>query len=36
MDGGDDEYVSWMGEIKIRRKIAGELSKLKETEYVTQ
>lgn len=36
MDGGDDEYVSWMGEIKIRRKIEGELSKLKETEYVAQ
>jgi len=36
LDGGDDEYVSWMGEIKIRRKIAGELNKLRETEYVTQ
>jgi len=36
MDGGDDEYVSRMGEIKIRRKIAGELGRLKETEYVTQ
>jgi len=36
LDGGDDEYVSWMGEIKIRRKIAEELSQLKEAEYVTQ
>jgi len=36
LDGEDDEYVSWMGEIKIRRKIAGELNRLKETEYVTQ
>lgn len=36
LDGGDDEYVSWMGEIKIRRKIAAELSQLKEAEYVTQ
>ena len=36
LDGGDDEYVSWMGEIKIRRRIAGELEMLKETEYVTQ
>ncbi len=36
LDGGDDEYVSWMGEIKIRKKIAGELSELKEAEYVTQ
>ncbi|QTA85776.1 hypothetical protein [Desulfonema magnum] len=36
LDGGDDEYVSWMGEIKIRRKIAEELNTLKEAEYVTQ
>jgi hypothetical protein len=36
LDCGDDEYVSWMGEIKIRQKIAEELNRLKETEYVTQ
>ncbi len=36
LDGGDDEYVSWMGEIKIRQKISGELTRLRETEYVTQ
>ncbi|OQY54680.1 MAG: hypothetical protein B6245_20910 [Desulfobacteraceae bacterium 4572_88] len=36
LDGGDDEYVSWMGEIRIRLKIAEELERLKETEYVTQ
>jgi len=36
MDGGDDEYVSWMGEIRIREKIAEELGKLRETEYVTR
>jgi len=37
LDGGDDdEYISWMGELKIRRKIADELQKLKEAEYVTQ
>ena len=36
LDGGDDEYISWMGELKIRRKIADELRKLKEAEYVTQ
>ena len=35
MEGGDDEYISWTGEIKIREKIADELSKLKETEYVS-
>ncbi len=36
MDGGDDEYISWMGEIKIREKINEELNKLKEIEYVTE
>ncbi len=36
LDGGDDEYISWMGELKIRRKIAGELRKLREAKYVTQ
>ena len=36
LEGGDDEYVSWMGEIKIRRKISGELTNLKDAEYVTQ
>ncbi len=36
MDGGDDEYISWMGEIKIREKINEDLNKLKEIEYVTE
>lgn len=36
LDGGDDEYISWMGELKIRRKIASELQNLKGTEYVAQ
>ena len=36
LDGGDDEYISWMGELKIRRKIASELRKLREAEYVAQ
>ena len=36
LDGGDDEYISWMGELKIRRKIASELRRLREAEYVTQ
>ncbi len=36
LESGDEEYISWMGEIKIRRKIAEELKMLKETEYVTQ
>ncbi len=29
LDGGDDEYVSWLGEVKIRQKIAEELSRLR-------
>lgn len=33
---GDDEYISWMGEIKIREKINEELNTLKEIEYVTE
>ncbi|MCP4107370.1 MAG: hypothetical protein GY749_17805 [Desulfobacteraceae bacterium] len=36
LDGGDDEYISWMGEIKIKEKINEELNKLKEIEYVTE
>ncbi len=36
LDGGDDEYISWMGELKIKQKIAGELHRLREAEYVTQ
>ena len=35
LDGGDDEYISWMGEIKIKEKIAEELNELKNIEYVT-
>ncbi len=29
LDGGDDEYVSWLGEVKIRQKIAEELGRLR-------
>ncbi len=37
LDGDDDdEYISWMGELKIRRKIASELRKLREVEYIAQ
>ncbi len=36
MEGGDDEYISWMGEIKIREKLNEELDKLKQIEYVAE
>ena len=36
LDGGDDEYISWMGEIKIKEKVFEELNKLKKIEYVTK
>lgn len=31
---GDQEYIEWAGELKIREKIAEDLGKLKEIEYV--
>ncbi len=30
--GGDDEYVTWMGEIKLHEKIQAELNQLKAIE----
>lgn len=36
LDGGDDEYVSWMGEIHLRQAIREELHLLNNIEYVTQ
>jgi hypothetical protein len=32
---GDQEYIEWAGELKIREKITEDLRKLKEIEYVT-
>lgn len=32
---GDQEYIEWAGELKIREKITENLRKLKEIEYVT-
>ena len=32
--GGDDEYIRWVGELKIRDRILEDLKKLKEIEYV--
>ncbi|MCF6158713.1 MAG: hypothetical protein E3K32_09110 [wastewater metagenome] len=34
LQGGDDEYIRWTGELKIRDKILDELKKLKDIEYV--
>ena len=36
LDGGDDEYVSWMGELHLRQAIWEELQLLQNIEYVTQ
>ena len=34
MRKGDQEYIEWTGELKIREKIMADLKKLKEIEYV--
>ena len=34
MRKGDQEYIEWAGELKIREKITADLEKLKEIEYV--
>ncbi|GAN32562.1 MAG: hypothetical protein DYG83_02330 [Candidatus Brocadia sp. AMX2] len=31
---GDQEYIEWAGELKIKEKIMADLKKLKEIEYV--
>lgn len=36
LQGGDDEYISWLGEIKIKQKLTNSLEKLRAIEYVTQ
>lgn len=36
LDGGDDEYVSWIGELQLRQAIREELHLLSNIEYVTQ
>jgi len=36
LEGGDDEYVSWMGELKLQQAIWEELQLLQNIEYVTQ
>ncbi|MGE0087769.1 MAG: hypothetical protein AB7S75_25440 [Desulfococcaceae bacterium] len=36
LEGGDDDYVSWMGEIQLRQSLVEELQALREIEYVPQ
>ncbi len=36
LEGKDDEYVNWAGEIKIKQRLESALQKLEEIEYVTQ
>ena len=34
LKGGDEEYIRWTGELKMRDRILDELKKLKDIEYV--
>lgn len=34
LKGGDREYIEWMGELKLRERISGDLKKLKAVRYV--
>lgn len=36
LEGKDDEYINWAGEIKIKQRLVSALQKLEEIEYVTQ
>jgi hypothetical protein len=36
LEGRDDEYVSWAGEIKVKQRLMSALHKLEGIEYVTQ
>lgn len=33
LDGGDDEYVSWAGEYKLKKRLEKKLEQLREIEY---
>ena len=35
LHGGDEEYVRWDGELKIRRRILEDLKRLEEIEYIS-
>ncbi|GBD97211.1 MAG TPA: hypothetical protein ENG83_02400 [Nitrospirae bacterium] len=34
LQGGDEDYIRWSGELKIRERILEDLEKLKDIEYV--
>ena len=36
LDGKDMEYISWMGELKIRQALVEEIQALQEIEYVPE
>ncbi|MEB3226818.1 MAG: hypothetical protein VKJ27_00405 [Synechocystis sp.] len=36
LEGGDDEYVTWVGEIRVKQRLVNALQKLEGIEYVTQ
>lgn len=35
LKGGDEEYIRWAGELKMRERIMDDLQKLKNIEYVS-
>ncbi|MBD2395480.1 hypothetical protein H6G11_14600 [Cyanobacterium aponinum FACHB-4101] len=35
LQGGDEEYIQWFGEIKIKEKLISSLQKLQNIEYVS-
>jgi uncharacterized protein YydD (DUF2326 family) len=35
LNGGDEEYVRWEGELKVRQKILEDLKRLQDIEYVS-
>ncbi|NEQ99492.1 MAG: hypothetical protein F6K30_22775 [Cyanothece sp. SIO2G6] len=35
LEGGDEEYITWMGEIKIKEQLLTNLRQLEQIEYVT-
>lgn len=36
MEKGDEEYIEWAGELKIREKILADIERLKGIEYAAQ
>ncbi|WP_373478376.1 hypothetical protein [Geminocystis sp.] len=36
LEGGDDEYITWFGEIKTKEKLIYSLEKLQQIKYITK